>query len=258
MKKFMKALALTLALCMVLSVSAFAELGKTDDATAANPTTHVVDFTVTGVQTGEQVALLILTQGTELSAADENTILYIDQTAATADGASFEATIKDGVTSVDVYVGSSTINENTTVNDGGAWKVYANLPVANTSSVTISSTAAKILNIGDPGKDGATITRPGAAIGIQPKNVNLTKMKWVLKNADTSAADPYMFSKTIDISIDESVDGEVWFTGVFTSAGKLDGFKIGEVAAIFLAADGTTEYYVGTDVDTMKPYKKTQ
>ena len=231
MKKVMKALALALALCMVLSVSAFAvsETGKTVDTEA-----HTVTFDVTGLQKDEQVALLVLVPDTEVSAADDETILYIDQTVANASGvASFAATIAEGNDVVDVWVGSQTINADKT----GAWNVYSNVEVANVSNITFTAGNVKYLNVGD--QDGA-ITRPGAAIGININNVNITKMIWALNAADTANR---KFSKSIEID-GTGLSGEVWFTAAFSSS-TLKDYTISTVGAMFRGATDSEVYYAG-------------
>lgn len=238
MKKFMKALALALALCMALSVSAFAADFPT--APTVDKTAHTVNFKITNVPSGEQVALLVLRKGTELSAASESNILYIDQvTANSSNEAEFTATIAASTTTVnndyvDVYVGSSSIS-----GSGTAWDDYKNIEVANTSSITIAGNAIK-KNVGDKGTvDGAevTITRPGAAIGINVKNVALTQMIWALEDENNERK----YTKAIDIDTSAIEEGEVWFSAVFSST-KLDGFNIEKVGALFRDASKEVHY----------------
>ena len=238
MKKFMKALALALALCMVLSVSAFAAVGEADKTVSTEA--HTVAFTVTGVQTGEQVALLILKNGVAPASATENDILFIDQTAATASGAAFNATIAEGNAVVDVYVGSSTISSE----KSGAWEVYPDLAVAVTNNITIASGegVTKILNIeGD-------ITRPGAAIKVNIKNVPVDAMIWALWNGTTRLYSAPIALNDADYA---SLDGDVWFTGVFSSATLAEKAfgSITDVAALFHGTDNKT-YYVNIDQAT--------
>ena len=238
MKKFMKALALALALCMVLSVSAFAAVGA--EGKDVDTDAHTVAFTVTGVKAEEQVALLILKKGVTPASATENDVLFIDQTEATASGAAFNATIAEGNDVVDVYVGSSTINSE----KSGAWKVYPNLAVAVTNNITIASGEGviEILNI-----DG-DITRPGAAIKVNFKNVPVDAMIWALWNGSSR-----LYSAPVALSDADyaSLDGDVWFTGVFSSAtlAEKNFGSIRDVAVLFHGTDDNT-YYVNIDQPT--------
>ena len=243
MKKFMKVLALALALCMVLSVSAFAAVGETGKTVDTNA--HTVTFTVTGLNAGEQVALLVLRDGAELATASESNILYIDQKAV-ATGATtvdFTATIAASTETVnndvvDVYVGSQSINSD----KSGAWMVYEDVEVANTSSITIAG-GAKFVNV-DQVVGDKTITRPGAAIGINVNNVSLTKMIWALKGANGD----YKYTKSIAIDTLGIENGEVWFTGVFSSSALKD-FTIADVSALFRGQSDSEVYFVGNDAD---------
>lgn len=258
MKKFMKALALALALCMVLSVSAFAI--SAPDFDSVKNTNHTVNFTVTGVDEGEQVALLILTQNADLSAANENTILYIDQTAATSAGAVFAATIDDSVTYVDVYVGSKTINADTTTNpNGGAWEIYEDLPVANTSSITLATGENfKILtpSADDAGTVGTTTTgtvQYGVAIKMHVNNLGIDKMIWAFGDGDGSK----VYSKAITLNYEATaIEGDTWFTAaVAPSIVAADGEEPGKgqlstlatVNAIFLDKEGKEHFTDVTD-----------
>ena len=240
MKKVMKALALALALCMVLSVSAFAA-GKTD--AVVDKAAHTIAFDVTGLEAGEQVALMVLRDGTTLPNASESNILYIDQKAvATGEtSVSFSATIAASTESVnndvvDVYVGSQSIS------GSGAWAIYEDVKVANTSSITIAG-GAKFVNV-DQVVGDKTITRPGAAIGINVNNVSLTKMIWALKGANGD----YKYTKSIAIDTLGIENGEVWFTGVFSSSALKD-FTIADVSALFRGQSDSEVYFVGADAD---------
>lgn len=240
MKKFMKALALALALCMVLSVSAFAA-GKTDATIDKNA--HTITFSVTGLTPGEQVALLVLRAGVDLEDAAEGNILYIDQKAVATDATSvdFTATIAESTETVnndvvDVYVGSQSISGE------GAWAIYPNQTVAETSSITIAG-GAKFVNV-DQVVGDKTITRPGAAIGINVNNVSLTKMIWALKGANGD----YKYTKSIAIDTLGIENGEVWFTGVFSSSALKD-FTIADVSALFRGQSDSEVYFVGADAD---------
>lgn len=241
MKKVMKALALALALCMVLSVSAFAEVTKnpTGDTPTTDKTNHKVSFTIEGLEAGEQVALLVLRKDAVLATADEDDILFIDQkaVAASATSVEFEATIAASTETVnndvvDVYVGSESISKDKT----GAWAVYENVEVANVSNITFTAGNVKYLNVGD--NDGA-ITRPGAAIGININNVNITKMIWALN----AAKENRMFSKAIEID-GTGLSGEVWFTAAFSS-NTLKDYTIETVGAMFRGATDSEVYYAG-------------
>lgn len=204
MKKFMKALALALALCMVLSVSAFAaDLGATPEDGVVDSEARTVTFTVTGVPANEQVALLILADGATLATANEDNILYIDQTAATEDGASFVATIKEGNDKVDVYVGSATISSS------AAWEVYPDLVIAETSSITLAT--GENFKILAPGtEEGQTGTvQYGVAIKMHLNKINVEKMIWAFGDGSKK-----VYSKPVMLNYTDmaTLEGDTWFT----------------------------------------------
>lgn len=237
MKKVMKALALALALCMVLSVSAFAAVGKSD--ATVNKTTHVVDFNITGVGT-EQVALLILKNGVIPSAATEDDILFIDQTAGINDTATFSATIAEGNDVVDVYVGSTSI----AADKGSAWAVYPNLEVAETSSITIAQgTGDQVVKILAPGtEDGQSGTvQYGVAIKMSVNNLGISKMIWAFGDGATS--EKKVYSKAITLNYDATaIEGDTWFTAAVAPSiiGDADNqlSTLATVNAIFLDSEG--------------------
>ncbi len=260
MKKFMKALALALALCMVLSVSAFAALVEDEADGIVTTATRTIDFTITGFETTEQVALLVLKTGKTPSTAAESDILYIDQKLASSGSVTFAAAIAEGTDNdvVDVYVGSTSISAADGPGAGEAWDVYKGVVIAETSSITIAGEAKK-LNVNETAiVNGAevTITRPGAAIGITINNLTPAKMVWALRGTKDGETE-YKYSKPVDIDLTGvETDAPIWFTGIFSSS-VLEGFTIDKVAAIFQATDAS-EHYVG-DADeqqTIMGHKK--
>ena len=135
MKKLMKAIAFATVMCMLLSVSAFA---ANPDAVLDAETDYKFDVTVT---TGgpDQVALLILKNGTELEDAASGNILYINQEAAVAvENGGYAVTFEDvqvdgeDVTNgkVDIYAGYATA--------GGVAVDYKNFVVVNQEEISIS------------------------------------------------------------------------------------------------------------------------
>ncbi len=237
MKKFMKALALALALCMVLSVSAFAHSATGDTATQEVAVrVELADSTST-----EQVALLIVdTDVTDVASVTEGQIYYIDQKPATAGVATFTAPIAADEEKVKVYVGSSSIS-------GSGALCLGEVAIKETKNIVISTAATnkKVININETTADGKTITRPGAALLVNFKNVPVDKMIWALKSGTD-----YVYSTKIELAGSEyaSLAGDTWFSGVFSSArlAELGINTIYDVAALFHGTDGTT-YYINID-----------
>ena len=231
MKKFMKALALALAFCMVLSVSAFAAV-TSDEAPAVSAAARTVTFTVQGLA-DEQVALLVLKQGIAPQTASESDILYINQKLADDGEVSFTATIAAGAENdlVDVYVGSASIK----AQEGAAWDVYKDVSLAAAAAGITFVTGGKIiLNV------DADTTRPGAAVLANVNDVDIDKMIWVVSDSSSSK----LYSAPIDVDY-TGLSGDIWFTGVFSST-RLAGFNIADVALLFHGTDGET-YYINID-----------
>lgn len=105
MKKLMKAIAFATVMCMLLSVSAFAEVA------APVPTLGEEDYNFTVAINGagtDQVALLVLKHDATLAALEDGDILYINQDAAVEGTATFSVSlVKENVTDakVDIYAG---------------------------------------------------------------------------------------------------------------------------------------------------------
>ncbi len=247
MKKFMKALALALALCMVLSVSAFAA-----GPVVANKDTQVVTVTVelADETSTEQVALLIVDTAVEDSVAGiagvtEGQIYFIDQKAATAGVATFTAPIAASVNTVDVYVGSSSLSTSGAVllGDDVDIRVSKNITIAEVNLEDANDSNDKNKVIIQP--NGNDIVQPGAAIKVNVAGLGVQKMVWVLKNSDSQK----LYSKSVELNLNtNAVEGDVWFTGVFSSdaLAKANNFVISDVNAIFLGSDGL-DYYTDTD-----------
>ena len=103
MKKLMKAIAFATVMCMLLSTATFA---------AVNEPTLVDNYKLTVTVTAsedEQVALLVLKEGTALSAASESTIYYVNQDAAVEGTATFNVVLNSETLGaekkVDIYAG---------------------------------------------------------------------------------------------------------------------------------------------------------
>lgn len=134
MKKLMKAIAFATVMCMLLSTAAFA---ANPDAVLDSETDYKFDVTVT-TGSAEQVALLILKNGTELEDAASGDILYINQDEAVAVNGGYAVTfedvqvdaadVEDGM--VDIYAGYATA--------GGAAVDYKNFVVVNQEEISIS------------------------------------------------------------------------------------------------------------------------
>lgn len=142
MKKLMKAIAFATVMCMLLSVSAFAEEVVTNPKATLDPNADynlTVEVTASGT---EQVALLVLKAGTELSAASDTTIYYINQDAATEGKATFNVVLNKATlsneTKVDVYAGYASNGTNPAVSVKGVDVVNANeLSIVLADGVTV-------------------------------------------------------------------------------------------------------------------------
>jgi hypothetical protein len=248
MKKMAKVLALALALCMVLSVSAFAEtLSGEYGTSAANKETKTLTITVDVKNSAstEQIALLVVNKDlASVADATDSTIYFIDQQPAVAGQVRFTAPIAKDVDMVDIWVGSSTI-----AGSGAACKVGDDVVIKNLKGITISTgDAKKFYNIGaeitgatDAEGNAVVATRPVVAIKVNVKNVNILKMIWAIRNGNAVA-----YSNALELSAADysSLDGDTWITGVFGTEQlkNLIGDGITDVDAIFLADDGA-EYY---------------
>ncbi len=238
MKKVMKALALALALCMVLSVSAFAESSVTGD-TSNQEVSVIVDLGNT--TSTEQVVLLIVdTAVTDVASVTNGQIYYIEQKAAAAGKATFLAPIAKEVDRVKVYVGAASISA-----DGAVDLGEVDIRTSKNISISTASTNKKIINVDETTADGKKITRPGAAILVDFENVPVDKMIWVLSNGSD-----YVYSKPIELAGSEyaSLDGDTWFSGVFSSTAleELSFGNISDVAVLFHGTDDAT-YYINID-----------
>lgn len=84
-KNFWKVLAMAIVAVMMVSTVAFADVAvEAPDATA-----QVVTATLTGLTDGEEATILAVDAGTALANADNDTIVYIDQTTISGDSVTF-------------------------------------------------------------------------------------------------------------------------------------------------------------------------
>lgn len=248
MKKMAKVLALALALCMVLSVSAFAEtLSGKYGASEAEIATKTLSITVDlKNDSTEPIALLVVDKDTAVANATDATIYFIDQKPAEAGKATFTAPIAKDVDMVDIYVGSSTIAGDLSA----ACKVGDDVVIKNLTGITISAgdvdDVKKIYNIDDVIEGTEVVaTRPVVAIKVNVKDVSILKMIWAIRNGATVA---YSNALTLTDADYSSLEGDTWITGVFGTEALANaiGGNITDVDAIFLAADGN-EYFTNDD-----------
>ena len=154
MKKVMKTLALALALCMLMSVAAFAS------SATLTSSDYVINVTVDGAGTADEVALLVTKAGADMAALADSDILYINQMPATAGTAAFgDITIAQvsGVDAVAVYVGSETLSTS------GYVTLDSNLKLTNavtTITVNLSGDVVKVNGI-----EGKDAVKKGANFG---------------------------------------------------------------------------------------------
>lgn len=156
MKKFAKTLALVLALCMVMSVSAFAS-----DAELADD--YVIDITVDSATGDEQVALLVVKTGQGIN---DDSIVYVGQKAATGGEAVFaNVAIANTVEAVDIYAGNATYAA------GGTYEtVYTNLELTEdvTDVVVVMNPDLTIVNGATEKEDGSqTLRLYGSAVSTE-------------------------------------------------------------------------------------------
>ncbi len=105
MKKFMKAIAFVTVMCLALSTVAFAA----NEDVAVDFEAKTLEITVKGAQKGEQVAIIVTNDGAGVT---EENILFVDQKAAGAETAVFNANVSEASgETVDIYAGYASVGE---------------------------------------------------------------------------------------------------------------------------------------------------
>lgn len=141
MKKLMKVLALATAICMLLSVSAFAA-----DTISGNPAAKTVNIKINTGST-EEVAVLIVRDNVAPADAEDTDILYINQVSANADSEYDLGAVElldPNVDAVDVWVGSASL---AAANNNTAKKYDVDLKVVeDKETITIVDNSLKKAN----------------------------------------------------------------------------------------------------------------
>lgn len=197
MKKFAKIMALALALCMVMSVAAFA-----DNSTAnLTSTDRVLNVTIRNVGNNEQVALLILKNGATIGGADEG-ILYVGQMESNGEGVAAFGNITIGGTeaSVDIYAGNATYAAGVTDEDTPKYQIVGKgVALANeTTEIVVDMDPDVAIVNAIPSEDTVNGNLLGSAVSAEfnftlptKPGLELTEayMIWSLRTAVGGAVD---------------------------------------------------------------------
>lgn len=247
MKKFAKIMALALALCMVMSVAAFADSPSTPTLVEDQILNVSV---VTGGTSDEQVALLILKAGAPMPVTNDTDIVYVGQMAATAGTAAFDGiTINGLVDEVDIYAGSATY----AANNGNTYDLVAE-DFALTDEVTdvavVMGSVAKVnnqLNAEDSNLFGSAVSAE-FSFTLPTNGVTITKadMIWSLRAGST-----VKYTKPIDITSLVGLDGDVRLSVAFAN-GTVAGEAVQEITGAsaifkFVRSDKTQEIVLDDD-----------
>ena len=195
MKKFAKIMALALALCMVMSVAAFAASPSTPTLVDQKLNVSVV----TGGTSDEQVALLILKAGATIGSNDTD-IVYVGQMAATSGTAAFNGiTIKNDVDAVDIYAGSATY----AANNNNTYDLVAEGFELTTEITDVAVVMGTVTKVNSAISDDPNANLYGSAVSAEftftlPTNgvtVTDADMIWSLRSGST-----VKYTKPIDIT----------------------------------------------------------
>ena len=234
MKKFLKAVALATVMCMLLSVSAFAHTYQ--------PDTDADSIAVTvNAGANEEVALLVVAAGTQLSGLEDEDIEYIGQVTANGSGVANFGTfkVKNADAKVDIYAGSTTLETATPIATNVDLKGVTGITIVEDS--TITATAA-----GPAGEEYGF----AAALTVNvPDSLTISKMIWAFLLEGES---DWRYSTSIaNPAGADVVSGGVQFAAAFDAftgdkaAGTTAQAVVAKVAAIFLTTDDA-EHVVGT------------
>jgi hypothetical protein len=240
MKKLMKAIAFATVMCMLLSTAAFAagtaELTTTD---------YVLDVEVTTSNNAEQVALLIVKAGADLSSLANTEIAYVDQKATQETAGAYVAdfsgiTIADTFDTVDVYAGYASNTGTILVEEG--FKLtngFTELKVSIVENgVTIIDGATE-----EEGKGLVGEAHIGAAAAIEvnfeiPEGYASKKVVWAIRTATNGT---YYTTPASLTGMEAIAAGSSVKLGVSFINGTVDNYEsqlnITDVDAIFLFAD---------------------
>lgn len=209
MKKLMKAIAFATVMCMLLSVSAFANTAAMDPNGAASVTIEIADATKS-----TPIALVVAKSSVESAAAlDESNILYIDQSETDANGAvTFPNVDTKGEKAVNVFVG------------------YAGVDAA------IKLVAEEVV-LGP--KDSVEIKNVRL---YQPDEIDDSE---VGDATDVESGSGATGTATVTVDEDRKVAGIIWAIGYKNAKGEDARAYVKADTAMFAALQGATELRVG-------------
>lgn len=218
MKKLMKAIAFATVMCLVLSTAAFAAVEVNDYETKN------VTVTVNGVQKGEQVALVITKDGTDIT---KENVLFVDQKAAGTSSASFTATLTGAGETIDVYAGYASSGSRILVADNFSLEApvleieVTLADVEIVKNITEVTEGELVVSTADPDTKGAlailTINVANGTAGA------ITDMFWTfnLKNDETTEAVTkyYRGDATIAAALGSVLNGDIEIAAAINSTG---------------------------------------
>ena len=259
MKKLMKAIAFATVMCMLLSTAAFA---ANEDVTVDE--SKVITVNVTGATAGEQVSLVVVAGDTTDYTFNNDTILYVNQTAAVSGGATFtNVNVPADVETIDVYAGYAS---NTAAQ---AEKVADNVPLETVAEITvaINGTVTIINNVeGKAAEEGITLEATENDIGglvilpVKFENVPaVTKMFWAfgIDGDGDGAADShkYVAGNVSTLGLGSALEGTVQIGAAFNNGTKAnsgaDALNIVSANAIFLIGGETYHTATGAELDAI-------
>ncbi len=230
MKKFIKTIALTTVMCLILSTVAFAAGSVTADTT-----TKKVEITVKDVKQGEQVAIILTTDAATEFTTD--TILFIDQKVATADSVVFEAEVTDtSVNAIDVFAGYASNESSEAVQVGNDIPITAETKLELIDALVVDDiTKADGYNEDEMAK--VNEGTKGSVVWMQFNATNvaagdLTKMYWAFHVTDleTNQQDTkYAIGDISGLGLGSVLSGDVQIAAAFDSTG----YRVDSANAIF-------------------------
>ena len=262
MKKLMKAIAFATVMCMLLSTAAFA---ANEDVTVDE--SKVITVNVTGATAGEQVSLVVVAGDTTDYTFNNDTILYVNQTAAVSGGATFtNVNVPADVETIDVYAGYAS---NTAAQ---AEKVADNVPLETVAEITvaINGTVTIINNVqGEDDFDAATMGTTendyGALVILPVDFANVpapgvAKMFWAFGidgNGDGAAdSHKYVAGNVSTLGLGSALEGTVQLGAAFVNgtknANRSDALNIVSANAIFLIGEDTYHTATGDELTAIQ------
>ena len=236
MKKFMKAIAFVTVMCLALSTVAFAA----NEDVAVDFEAKTLEITVKGAQKGEQVAIIVTNDGAGVT---EENILFVDQKAAGAETAVFNANVSEASgETVDIYAGYASV--------GAAVLVAEDVSIVKEEeeepAITITLADVEIVDgiteVDYDGKGSLNVTDAGTKGAVVKFTINVANtaadsfagMFWgfKVKNDETEAIDERYFRA--EDSIVSALNSGV-LTGSVEIAAAINstGYTVTDAKAVF-------------------------